>query len=126
MGRQILTDTVRTAGEAAKIVLVPDRKVIKAGGEDLSFVEVRVVDKDGNIVPDAGNLVKFDISGPGSMAAVGNGDQTSHESFRAMERHAFNGLCLAVIRSGKNAGNIEVKASSEGIEGSLTQIRVRR
>ncbi len=125
-GKQILTDTVRTAGEAAKIVLVPDRKVIKAGGEDLSFVEVRVVDKDGNIVPDAGNLVKFDISGPGSMAAVGNGDQTSHESFRAMERHAFNGLCLAVIRSGKNAGNIEVKASSEGIEGSLTQIRVRR
>ncbi len=124
-GKAVLTDTVRTAGEAAKIVLVPEKSLIHSGGRELCFIQVRVEDKDGNLVPHAGNLVKFEMTGPGSLAAVGNGDQTSHESFRAGQRQAFNGLCLAVIRPGDSSGTIQMKATSEGLREAVVKIRVK-
>jgi beta-galactosidase len=96
-GKIVLTKEIKTAGQPAKIILTADRKNIKADGNDLSFVTVKVVDKDGNIVPDADNQVKFSISGYGFIAGVDNGSQTSMESFKASERKAFNGLCLAVF-----------------------------
>ena len=56
-GKIVLTQEIRTAGPAAKIILVPDRKIIKADGNDLSFVTVKVVDANGTVVPHADNLV---------------------------------------------------------------------
>src|SRR5215813_14572443 len=65
-GQVVLTKEVRTAEVPAKIVLTPDRQTIKADGVDLSFVTVKVVDKNGTLVPAADNLVKFEVVGPGS------------------------------------------------------------
>jgi len=115
-GEEILTKEIHTAGPPAKIVLQPDRKTIRADGEDLSFVTVRVEDADGNLVPDASNLVNFEISGAGFIAGVDNGSQTSHEPFKASYRKAFNGLCLAVVQSNGEEGKITLKATSEGLE----------
>ncbi|HYW95251.1 MAG TPA: beta-galactosidase GalB [Bacteroidales bacterium] len=123
-GAQVMTDTVRTAGESARIILIPDKDVISNSDNELSFVKVRIEDAHGNLVPHADNLVEFTISGPGAMAAVGNGDQTSHESFMAMQRHAFNGLCLAVIRSDNSKGTIELSATAEGLEPGIAKIRI--
>ncbi|MGH9830050.1 MAG: DUF4982 domain-containing protein, partial [Blastocatellia bacterium] len=115
-GKEILTTEVRTAGAPAKIILIPDRKVIIADGRDLSFVTVKVVDKDGTLVPHADNLIKFHISGEGSIAAVDNGSETSHEPFKADYRKAFNGMCLAIIQSKERAGKITLTADSQGLQ----------
>ena len=61
-------------------------------GCDLSFVTVRVVDKDGITAPRADNRIRFTIDGPGEIVATDNGDPTSFEPFQAPERKAFNGL----------------------------------
>ena len=58
-GKVVLTDEVRTAAEPARIVLVPDRKIIKADGTDLSFVTVKIVDQNGTLVPRADSLIDF-------------------------------------------------------------------
>jgi beta-galactosidase len=76
------------------------------------------LDENGTLVPRADNLVNFKISGEGRIIGVDNGLQTSHEPFQANYRKAFNGLCLAVIQSGEKTGQIELKASSEGLEES--------
>jgi len=115
-GKVVLTTEVKTAGPAYKIELMADRSTISAGGEDLSFITVKVVDKAGNLVPDAANLIQFNVSGAGSITAVDNGSQTSLESFKDNKRKAFNGLCLAVIRSNNAAGNIIVKATAMGLQ----------
>jgi beta-galactosidase len=115
-GKEILTSEIKTAGTPAKIVITADRKAIKANGVDLSFVTVKIADKDGNMVPKADNLVQFDISGEGAIVGVDNGNPVSHESFKAKKRKAFNGLCLAVIQSTGKPGTITVKAASEGLE----------
>lgn len=114
-GKEILTKTIKTAGEVAKIQLTADRKSIKADGKDLSFITVTLLDKEGNIVPKAHNLVKFELVGAGEIAGVDNGLQTSLESFKASERKAYNGQCLVVIQSKKTAGKIILKARTEGV-----------
>ncbi len=114
-GKVVLTQERRTAGQPARIILSPDRKVIKADGSDLSFVTVKVVDANGTVVPHADNLVKFQLTGGGSIAGVDNGSQISHEPFKANYRKAFHGLALAIIQSKDRAGRITLKATSDGL-----------
>ncbi len=121
-GETIMTKEIRTAGEPAAIRLRADRDRITADGRDLSFITVDILDDQGNLVPYADNLVTFDLEGPGTIAGVDNGSQTSHEPFIAPYRKAFNGKCLAVIRSDGDPGTITINAGSEGLEGARLEL----
>jgi beta-galactosidase len=126
-GKTVATKSVRTAGAPAQIRLIPDRATITADGEDLSFVTVRIEDKDGNLCPLADNLVKFKVEGAGRIAAVDNGNAASVESFQADNRKAFSGLCLLIVRSQRGqAGKIRIAATSEGLRSADTQITTGR
>src|SRR5689334_5246926 len=115
-GKRWAEDVVKTTGPAERLTLKADRATIDADGSDLSFVRVSVVDKSGLVVPRAKNRVHFELSGPGEIVAVDNGDATSHESFQSKERAAYNGLCLVVVRSKADAaGSIKLVAHSEGL-----------
>jgi len=114
-GGKTIIDEVRTAGEPARLIVRPDRKQIAADGEDLSFVEVRVVDKDGNLCPNADNQVAFGLQGPGAIAGVDNGDPTSHEPLKATKHKAFHGLCLAVIKAARTPGEIRLSVTAQGL-----------
>ncbi|HEY8205789.1 MAG TPA: beta-galactosidase GalB [Pyrinomonadaceae bacterium] len=124
-GRVMLTDEVSTAEAPARIVLVPDHRVIKADGADLSFVTVKIVDKNGTVVPRADNLVNFEISGPGFIAGVDNGSEISHESFKANHRKAFHGMALAIIQSNGKGGRINLKATADGLSSGSVVIETR-
>lgn len=124
-GKELLTKEIKTAGAAAKIILQTDRSAIKANGEDLSFVTVKIEDANGNLIPNADNLVNFKIEGAGFIAGVDNGNQTSHESFKANYRKAFNGLCLAVVQSAGKAGTITLTATSEGLQGATVVVEAQ-
>jgi beta-galactosidase len=78
-GKIIAETKVKTAGTPAGIALAPDRAMIHADGEDCSVVTVAVTDSQGGIVPTANNLIHFEISGPGKIIGVGNGDAICHE-----------------------------------------------
>ena len=123
-GKEWAVDVVVTTGPAAGLALKPDRSAIKADGLDLSFITVRVTDRHGFTVPRSSNLIRFEISDPGEIVAVDNGDPTSFEPFKALRRKAFNGLCLVVVRwKPGRIGEIILKASSEGLAGQSTVIR---
>ena len=117
-GKEILIREIKTAGAPVKIVLEADRNVIAADSKDLSFVSVKVLDEQGTLVPHADNLIHFGLSGEGRIVGVDNGLQTSHESFKANDRKAFNGLCLVVIQSTEKAGRITLNATSDRLKGS--------
>ncbi len=114
-GRVMLTREVRTAEAPARIVLVPDRRTIKADSRDLSFVTVKVVDKNGTLVPGADNLIKFDVTGQGWIAGVDNGNQISHEPFKASQRKAFHGMALAIVQAKRRSGQIVLKATADNL-----------
>ncbi len=115
-GKTVLTQQVNTAGLPNKIELIADRNAIKADGNDLSFITVRVLDADGNLVPKADNLINFKVDGEAFIAGVDNGNPISHESFKASNRKAFNGLALAILQAKEKAGKVVFTASSDGLK----------
>jgi beta-galactosidase len=124
-GKVIATKVIKTAGAPAKLIVQADRSTIKADGKDLSFVTVKVVDKDGNLVPDAANKVQFKITGAGFIAGVDNGCQTNLDSFKASEVKAFNGLALAVLQSNGKPGSIKLLAQSAGLLPATVEVIVK-
>jgi len=116
-------DVVETTGPAKELLLQPDRSTLDADGQDLSFVTVTIADQAGRLVPRSKNHVAFDLTGPGEIIAVDNGDATSFEPFQAKERNAYNGLCLVIVRSTRAPGDIVLKARSLGLEPAMVKIR---
>lgn len=114
-GKMVLTSIVKTAGQPASIILKADRNTINTTDDDLSFVTAMIVDSAGNPVPRADNQIRFRTSGEGTVIATDNGSETSMESFKNPDRHAFHGLCLAVVQTNGKAGNIKLTATSEGL-----------
>ncbi len=123
--RVVATDILQTAGEAAKLRLTADRTTLLADGEDLSFVTVEALDAQGRPQPDAAREVRFTISGPGTIAAVGNGDGTSNESYQDDHRALFHGRALVVIRTAREAGPIHLTASAEGMAPAELTVQCR-
>ncbi|TGV00976.1 beta-galactosidase GalB [Flavivirga rizhaonensis] len=121
-GKEVTTKEIKTAGKPAKIKLNADRIDINADGVDLSFVTVRIEDKDGNLCPEASNLVNFNVEGEGTLTAVGNGNAASLEAFQENYRKAFSGQCLAIVKATENAGTIKVTATSNGLESDVISI----
>ena len=125
-GKEWATDVVRATDAPAGLAVAADRSEIRGDGLDLSFVTVRVVDKDGLTCPRADNSIRFRVDGPGEIVATDNGDPTSLVAFGSAERQAFGGLCLAIVR-GKpgQAGRIRLAVSSEGLKGGSVVIVTR-
>jgi beta-galactosidase len=90
-GQVIAEEKVETTGAPASVKLTPDRPAINADGEDLAIITVAVTDAQGRVVPVAGNLVHFEISGGGKIIGVGNGDPSCHEPDDCLSEASANG-----------------------------------
>jgi len=115
-GKQWAADVVKTTGEAVKLTLSADRSGIKSDGDDLSYITVKVADKDGLLVPRSHPLIKFSVEGPGQIVATDNGDATSFVPFQNHERPAYNGMALVIVKAKKGKkGKFYIKAQSAGL-----------
>lgn len=114
---------VRTAGAPARIVLKADRNRISSKGEDLSFVTVSVVDKNGTPCPTATNKMKFEVSGAGKYRAACNGDATSLVAFNSTEMPLFSGE-LVVVVEGLKRGTAMLSVSADGLPTAKLPIEI--
>ena len=114
-GEEIARDVVKTANEAKAIDLSADRQVIESDGYDLSYITVDIVDENGTLVPNANNLVNFEVSGNGVIVGVDNGNAASVERYKDNKREAFNGKALVIVQSTKDAGSFTLTATSNGL-----------
>lgn len=114
-GVTVVSQTIKTAGPAHHIELVADKKIMKTDGADMLFVTARVVDRFGNLVPDADQRIEFSITGNGQIAGTDNGYQADTSSLKKPVRHAWKGLALVMIQSNGKKGNITLKAFSPGL-----------
>ena len=124
-GRPAAETEVHTAGEPCRLELSADRQTICADGKDLSFVTVRVVDRAGNLCPDAAPEVSFRVTGAGGFRAAANGDPTCLEPFHHPRMKAFKGQLVAIVRSGERPGKIGFEASAEGLRKARLEISVK-
>jgi beta-galactosidase len=122
-GQVVQKQEIHTASEPARIELTADRDILCADGRDLSFITVKVLDKKGVMVPDADQLIHFEVKGEGTIAGVDNGYQASLEPFKANQRKTFNGMCLLIIRTTQEEGGISVTATSDGLPSQTIQLK---
>jgi beta-galactosidase len=85
----------------------------------------KVVDEKGVVVPNASDLIKFDVAGAGVVAAVDSDDNRSHEPFQANERRAWQGICFALLKSVAENGKIKLTASSPNLMSGTLEISVK-
>ncbi len=131
-GKTVATDSVSTSSTPYTIQAVADKTVLKADGTSLSYVECTVVDENGNMVPDADNLVKFAVSGKASIVGVDNGKQESAELYKYdnvdksnySERTAYNGKVLVILKSEKEAGDALLTISSDNLKTAQVALKV--
>ncbi|TQJ91901.1 glycoside hydrolase family 2 TIM barrel-domain containing protein [Streptomyces sp. SLBN-31] len=121
-GKTVATDVLRTAGRAHAVRLIPDRESVAADGRSLLFVTAEIVDARGVVVPDAEDLITFDVDG-GSLAGLDNGREESAERYQATTRTAFHGKALAIVRSGTEAGRLKVTARAQGLRAGTAAVR---
>lgn len=124
-GKEVAQKTVRTAGKAYTLQLSVDRQEISASGEDLAYVTITAVDRQGNPCPLDNRQVNIKVSGAGRFQAVANGDPTCLESFVEPHMHLFSGQMTAIVRSGLTPGEISLEASAKGLKKSTISISVR-
>ena len=125
-GKQ-LTTKIETTGKPVQIHLDADRTTIFADGEDVSVVTVTAIDANGREVPDADQLIRFDLQGKGQIIGVGNGDPSCHEPDKYLKgqyrRSLFNGKCQVIVQSARESGPIKLAASSDGLKPATLTLR---
>jgi len=121
-GREVASDSLRTAGKPAALKIVPDRDQTGLGWDDVVHLEIQVVDDAGVVVPNADHLVSFAVDGPGRVIAVDSGSVVSTEPFQTMQRKAWQGRCLAIVRADASGG-FDVKAMAESLKPALIRIK---
>jgi len=125
-GKVVATDELRTAGNPARIQLNTQNATFTASRDAVAIVRATVVDADGIPVPQADDVITFSVSGPGTLAAVDNGDNDSHELFQVSARQAYHGTCAAFIKAtrppGSKSGRIEITARAAGLKSATLDL----
>lgn len=124
-GKQVLVKEIQTAGKPERIELVAEKTNLRADGNDLCFVTVRITDRNGNLAPNADNKISFSVSGSGKIAGTDNGYQADTLCLKSPVRNCWKGLALAIIQSGEKKGNITLTAKSPGLKPASISLKVK-
>ena len=114
-GKEVVAEELITAGPAARIELASSRPALSPVFDDAAFITARVVDAGGVTVPNGGATLMFSVTGPGTLAAVDNGEVTSHASYQSNQCVAAQGKCLAVVKANAAGSPITFTASVQGL-----------
>ena len=121
-GASIGEAVVRTAGEPSALRLTPDRTNLVAGGMDLCYITIDMVDAEGNICPLAMDMLEFSVEGAARLMGVANGNQMGHDVFTDERHPLFYGKAVAVLRNiPGELGSASLQVSSDsGMEAEVT------
>src|SRR5581483_777950 len=124
-GKVVATKVLETTGQPQQLKVTADRANIRADRNDLSYVTIEIVDDHGNRVPDASVPVRFSITGPAELAAVGNGSPNQPSSFHLPQCTTFQGRCQAILCPNGAAGEVTLRAESDGLDPATIAVEVR-
>jgi beta-galactosidase len=125
-GTVVAQQELKTAGKPSKIILQTDKVTLQNNWDDVIYVTATVTDENGIPVLSADNKIKFDVKGPGFIAAVDNGDPSCSEPYSSGERWAYKGRCIAIIKANADAGTITVTANSDNLQEGSVNITAKK
>ena len=114
-GKEISRDCLTTAGEPARIALIPEKTAMKADGHDLIYIEVGILDRNGIPVSDASVPLKAEVTGCAALAAFGSGNPVTDEDYTDSRTVSYRGRATAILRSGYQSGTIGFRVFADGL-----------
>lgn len=112
----IATEEQRSFGDAASILLKPDKEKLLANGEDLLFVEINTLDENGTFVANSRSRVHVSVTGAGRLVGLDNGDSTDYDQYKGTSRRLFSGRLLAIIAAKAESGDVRIEVTSPGLQ----------
>jgi beta-galactosidase len=125
-GKVVAESILQTTGDPVRLKLTADRATLSADGQDLVFVTVEAVDEKGRLQMNSENQVQFAVSGAGTIAAIGNGDGQSRESYSGGTYKLFYGRAVVVLRTTREAGKIRLSAIADGFNSSYIVVESKQ
>ena len=122
-GKETLSQKVKTAGKPYALRLEADKNTLKPGCNDLAFVTITVVDRDGNPCPNADNMVRISVKGAGKFRAAANGNAADVHEFHNGMMPAFSGKLQAIIESGNTSGTTTIVATAKGLKKGILALK---
>ncbi len=111
----IATDVQSSFGDPFSVSLKTDRDSLRADGEDLLFVEINTLDRDGIFVANSRSRMQVKVSGAGRLVGLDNGDSTDYEPYKGTSRKLFSGRLLAIVAARTEPGDVVIEVSSPGL-----------
>ncbi len=118
-GNKIAEDIRKSFGDGEKIILNADKTSFNADGEDLVFVTISTIDKNGTFVANARSRMNIEVTGAGRLVGLDNGDSTDYDEFKGTSKKLFSGMLVAIIAAKTEAGECKIKVSSKGFEDAV-------
>ena len=123
-GKEVDPQRLETAGKPDRIRLTVDRTELTADGQSLAYVIAEITDRQGRVVPIADNLLNFTLKGPGTLLGTCSADLTDCTAYILPERKAWKGRVLAVVKSGKEAGELTLTVKAKGLKTEKIKLKV--
>ena len=123
-GEVVAADRIETAGAPAAIVLTAERAAVAADGMDLAFIHVDLVDAEGKPSIDVPVMLTAKVSGAGKFLAIGSGNPCTQENFTD-SRLTFHGSALVCARALRDAGEMLIEVSGDGVKSASITIAVK-
>ncbi len=114
-GAEAAFDRRASFGEPAELVITPEKNTLKADGRDLIFLRIGAADENGELVANARNRIKVEVSGAGRLVGLDSGDSTDYDSYKGNSKRLFGGLITAIVGATFESGDINIAVSSEGL-----------
>lgn len=122
-GTEVARDSHTSFGDSKKILLSADRQELQANCEDMCFVTVSMADENGNLVENAADYVKAEITGPGRILGLDNGDSTDYDDYKTTVRKLFSGRLLIVVGSTAEEGELVLTVSGRDLEPAVLSLK---
>lgn len=114
-GSEAAFDRRASFGEAAELIITPEKTSLKADGHDLIFLRISAADENGEPVANARNRVKVEVGGAGRLVGLDSGDSTDYDSYKGNSKRLFSGMITAIVGATLESGDINIAVSSEGL-----------
>jgi len=116
-------DSLVTAGPPNMILMKPDKDKLVADGQDVLHIETRVADSAGVTNPVASHMINYELSGPGKIKVIDNGDPRDHTPYSSEKKRVFQGSQVLIIQSTLEPGDLIISASASGLEPAEVKIK---
>jgi beta-galactosidase len=122
-GVEVARTIVCTAGAPVRIEALADCAELVADGRDICQIDIRILDAQGQLVPNARHTLHVVVSGAGRLIGLDNGDPESKELYTSADRMAFGGMAFAIVQSARVSGEITITITAEGLEHAVLMVK---